>query len=308
MKPILVRMTEAQYIVYLDEAIPGFAAEKVTSGQWLQEEALELSRKAFRDLLPQGMDTPDNYLYTVQDSDGNPVGMLWFGVQNRADKRIAYVYDVSIRPEHRRKGFATSAFLALEEKASTMGFSGIALHVFGFNTEAQLLYSKLGFRPTNISMFKSLAPAAESPDYALIAATPAHHEWLERLRREAYADLFQATWEAWDEARHVRHFAECLDRGHISIIVVGHDQVGMIQMFDHPEALEIGEIQIRPEDRNHGIGSRVLQDTIANARSQGKTVRLNVALMNFAALRLYERLGFHSIGRSDTHINLESGA
>ena len=70
--PTLVRMTEAQYFAYLEEAIPGFAAEKVTSGQWLQEEALELSRKAFRDLLPQGMDTPDNYLYTVQDSHGNP--------------------------------------------------------------------------------------------------------------------------------------------------------------------------------------------------------------------------------------------
>jgi ribosomal protein S18 acetylase RimI-like enzyme len=306
--PTLVRMTEAQYLAYLDEAIPGYAAEKVTSGQWSPEESLELSRRAFRDLLPQGIDTPENYLCTVQDDHGNPVGMLWFGAQDRAGKRIAYVYDVSIQSGHRRKGLATSAFLALEEEARTMGFSGIALQVFGFNMEAQLLYSKLGFQPTNISMYKSVVPTAEPLGYSLIAATPAHHEWLESLRREAYADLFQATWGAWNEARHVRHFAECLERGHIDIIVVDDNQVGMIQMFDHPQTLEIGEIQIRPEDRNRGIGSRVLRDAIANARSHGKTVRLNVALKNFAALRLYERLGFRSIGRSDTHNHLESGA
>jgi ribosomal protein S18 acetylase RimI-like enzyme len=155
--PTLVRLTEAQYLAYLAEAIPGFAAEKIASGQWSKEEALALSRKSFHDLLPQGMKTPDNYLYAVQDRHGNPVGMLWFGTQKRAGKRIAFVYDVSIRPEHRRKGFASRAFRALEEQARTMGLSGIALHVFGFNTEAQLLYSKLGFRPTNISMFKSVS-------------------------------------------------------------------------------------------------------------------------------------------------------
>lgn len=158
--PTLVQMNEAQYLAYLDEAIPGFAAEKVTSGQWSQEEALGLSRKAFQDLLPQGLNTPDNYLYTVQDSQGNAVGMLWFGARDRAGRRIAFVYDVSIRAEHRRKGLASRAFLALEDEARMMGLSGIALHVFGFNIEAQKLYSKLGFQPTDISMFKSLVPVA----------------------------------------------------------------------------------------------------------------------------------------------------
>ena len=144
--------------------------------------------------------------------------------------------------------------------------------------------------------------------YELIAATSAHHEWLEILRREAYADLFQATWGGWDEARHVRHFAECLKQEHINIIVVGDDHVGMIQMFDQPQALEIGEIQIRAQDRNRGIGSRVLLDAIGKARRHGKVVRLNVALKNLAALRLYERLGFRQTGRSETHYHLASGA
>ncbi|MFO1298108.1 MAG: hypothetical protein U1F25_17690 [Rubrivivax sp.] len=39
------------------------------------------------------------------------------------------------------------------------GLSGIALHVFGHNHEAQALYRKLGYVATNIHMFKAV-PAA----------------------------------------------------------------------------------------------------------------------------------------------------
>ena len=152
----LVRMTEAEYSAFVDEAVPSFAAEKITSGQWSQEEALGLAHKAYQELLPQGLDTPDNYLYAVKDCQGASVGILWVAAQNRAGKRIAYVYDIKIHPEHRRKGFAKGALLALEEEVRALGLSGIALHVFGHNTEAQALYSKLGYHATNINMFKSV--------------------------------------------------------------------------------------------------------------------------------------------------------
>jgi ribosomal protein S18 acetylase RimI-like enzyme len=85
--------------------------------------------------------------------------MLWFAVQERAGHKIAYVYDVMIHPDHQRKGHGTQAFRKLEEKARELGLSGIALHVFGHNPEAHDLYLRLGFRPTNISMFKPLSPA-----------------------------------------------------------------------------------------------------------------------------------------------------
>ena len=53
---------------------------------------------------------------------------------------------------------AARAFLALEEEVRRRGLSGIALHVFGHNDGARALYDKLGFRPTNISMFKPIEP------------------------------------------------------------------------------------------------------------------------------------------------------
>jgi ribosomal protein S18 acetylase RimI-like enzyme len=154
----LVPMTEAEFSAYLESAIPDFARGKVESGQWAPEESLELSRKGYADQLPQGLATPDNYLFTVRDgASPEGIGMLWFAAQQRGVQRVAFVYDVAIYPEYQRMGHARRAFVALEEEARLRGLSGIALHVFGHNTPAQALYRELGFVTTNINMFKQLA-------------------------------------------------------------------------------------------------------------------------------------------------------
>ena len=150
-------MSEGEFVAFATEAVPAYAADKVASGQWPKDEALELSRKSFNELLPLGLATPDNYFFTIRDpAEQAGVGMLWIAVQDRGGKRIAYVYDVSVKPERQREGYATRALLALEDKVRSLGLSGIALHVFGHNAVAHALYVKLGYQPTNISMFKSL--------------------------------------------------------------------------------------------------------------------------------------------------------
>lgn len=151
---ILRPMTGPEYAAWLAEAIPDYAADKVASGQWSAQASLELSAREYEELLPQGLDTPDNHFFTIVDGQGSAVGVLWFAVQLRFDARIAYVFDVGIRPEHQRMGHASRAFSALEEEVRRLGLSGIALHVFGHNTGAQALYAGLGFQPTNIHMFK----------------------------------------------------------------------------------------------------------------------------------------------------------
>jgi len=154
---LLVPMTPDEFSVFMDEAVPAFAAEKIASGQWTHEEAFDLSRKAFDELLPQGLASPDNFLFSLRDRDGRAgVGWIWIAVQERAGRRIGYVYDVVIAPEHQRKGHATRAFLALEDEVRARGLSGIALHVFGHNAAARALYTKLGYEPTNINLFKSV--------------------------------------------------------------------------------------------------------------------------------------------------------
>ena len=152
-------MKKSEYAAWLAESIPAYAADKIASGQWAEADALELSKKENDELLPQGLETPDNYLFAIVDSDSEEVGMLWFAVKTKFNARIAYVYDVSVKPSRQREGHAMRAFLALEQEVRTRGLAGIALHVFGHNAGARALYAKLRYEPTNISLFKSVPPA-----------------------------------------------------------------------------------------------------------------------------------------------------
>jgi len=139
-------------------------------------------------------------------------------------------------------------------------------------------------------------------DCALKPASDADKEWLDALRREAYRDLFDATWGGWDEARHLRHFSEFWEAGGISIVVVDGQPVGVVQLFDSKDVVEIGEIQVLPKHQNRGIGTSIVSDVIESAKKNSKCASLYLGLKNQGALRLYKRLGFEETARSDTHI------
>ena len=151
---VLRPISDDEYSAWLETVIPGYAEDKVTAGQWPAETALEQARKAYDELLPQGRHTEDNYIYSILGTDGEVVGTLWFAVKERANGRIAFVYEIYVQPHRRRQGYAFRAFQALEHEVARLGLAGIALHVFAHNHGAQALYAKLGYVPTNINMYK----------------------------------------------------------------------------------------------------------------------------------------------------------
>lgn len=156
-----------------------------------------------------------------------------------------------------------------------------------------------------VSVEGVVGPLRQAVDYRLTEAAAADAAWLDELRRRAYARLFTSTWGRWDEARHQRHFAACMEEGCISVIHVEDERVGMLQLFEHPEEMEIGELQIDPIHQRRGIGTTILQDVVHRADARGCSVRLRVGLENTGARRLYERLGFEEVSRTDTHFMMK---
>ncbi len=155
----LHRMTELAYARFHEEAVAGYADSNVQAGRWPAEGALERSRREHERLLPQGLATPDQHLFTIHDDvEGVDVGVLWLAVNQHPTGRSGFIYDVEIAPEHRRKGHARAAFAALEAVARELGLSDIGLHVFAHNEPAQALYRSLGYETTGVNMRKRLAP------------------------------------------------------------------------------------------------------------------------------------------------------
>jgi ribosomal protein S18 acetylase RimI-like enzyme len=147
----LVPMTEAEYSVYLKKLIPEYAAEHVEAGNWTADEAEAKAQAQVNQILPEGVNTPGNYLYFLRVEE-DTVGVLWLAVMGQR----TFIYDIEIHENFRRQGYATQALLAAEEKAREFGTTAIALHVFGKNTGARALYDKVGYQVTDIMMAKNL--------------------------------------------------------------------------------------------------------------------------------------------------------
>ncbi len=155
----LHRMTEQAFVRFNEAAIADYADDNVTSGRWPAEGALERSRLEQERLLPQGLATPGQHLFTIHDDALNlDVGVLWLAVTEHPGSRSGYVYDVAIDPPYRRRGHAKAAFMALETVARELGLADIGLHVFAHNEGAQALYRSLGYQTTGINMRKRIEP------------------------------------------------------------------------------------------------------------------------------------------------------
>jgi ribosomal protein S18 acetylase RimI-like enzyme len=152
----VVPMKQHDFDTYLQESIVEYAREHVKGGRWTEEESLEQSAKEFDDLLPEGVGTKDQYLYTLEDNE-ELVGYFWFAVRERNGIKSAFVYEIRILDQFQRRGYGMQTFRWMEEKARKMGISSISLHVFGHNHPARQMYQKLGYEETNVMMRKTLA-------------------------------------------------------------------------------------------------------------------------------------------------------
>ena len=149
-------MTEADFHIYLEKTIPEYAREKVQAGNWSAEEAPERSRKEYEIYLPQGVQTPGNFLFTLVNEAGEKVGFLWYAIQPR-QPGLGFIYDFEVYASFRRRGYASQALVLLEQDARRHGLDRLDLHVFGHNIAARELYKKAGFVESNIMMLKELS-------------------------------------------------------------------------------------------------------------------------------------------------------
>jgi GNAT superfamily N-acetyltransferase len=147
-------MTDAAYTAWRDQSVREYAAEHVKSGGWTAEEAPAKAEAQFAQILPEGSATPGQFLWTVRDSAGDDVGILWVGTERR--RGHAFIYDIEMAGDRRGQGLGTAAMLALEQWARSNGIATIGLHVFGHNTGAWQLYKRLGYVETSVQMEKRL--------------------------------------------------------------------------------------------------------------------------------------------------------
>lgn len=132
----LYEMPRDRFPAYQDDLAREYARDNVRAGVWSSEGA---PRKAAEDtdgFLPDGTDTEGHYLYLMR-------------VPTRGD-------DIEIYKRFRRKGYATQALQAVEQRAIELGANSVGLQIFGHNPGARALYERGGYVTTSAIMAKRL--------------------------------------------------------------------------------------------------------------------------------------------------------
>jgi RimJ/RimL family protein N-acetyltransferase len=149
----LVPMTKTEFQAYLKCDTQRYAQEHIKAGDWHPSEALEKSREEHHRLLPNGLASKNQYLFSIEAEElGAKVGIIWFAVHDAS----VFIYDLLIHDRFRRRRYGTRALLALEEKVRRLGVDTISLHLFAHNRPARALYEKVGYKRRGLHMSKRL--------------------------------------------------------------------------------------------------------------------------------------------------------
>ncbi|HWZ70372.1 MAG TPA: GNAT family N-acetyltransferase [Casimicrobiaceae bacterium] len=154
---------------------------------------------------------------------------------------------------------------------------------------------------------EALADARAFRGWALRGAQRDDEDFLFALHRDAMRAYVDETW-GWDEQWQRAHFAANYAPERQAVIVHGGPilrDVGRISLTRHWRKLFLRDIELTGPERNHGVGTAIINAVLALARDSDRYVELRVLRCN-PAQRLYARLGFRVIDDDGARLRMRT--
>jgi ribosomal protein S18 acetylase RimI-like enzyme len=105
------------------------------------------------------------------------------------------------------------------------------------------------------------------------------------------------------DAQH-RHYQAHFPDAEFLIVLEDGEPIGRLYLAKSPNEFRIIDIALLPKHRGAGVGSTLLNNILAEARSVGKPVRIHVECFN-PALGWYQRLGFQITEEGPIYLSME---
>jgi ribosomal protein S18 acetylase RimI-like enzyme len=140
-------------------------------------------------------------------------------------------------------------------------------------------------------------------------ATRADNEFCYQLHKATMGDYVAAVW-GWDEQVQRRFHSRAFKARRCQIITANGADVGMLAVEYRPDEVYLARIEILPGRQGQGIGTRIINAILADARRRGQELVLDVLVVNERARALYQRLGLTEVardGEDGVRITMRSG-
>lgn len=110
--------------------------------------------------------------------------------------------------------------------------------------------------------------------------------------------VVSAVW-GWDPEVQRRFHEDWFVPDRIQIIVADGTDIGVLSVERRPDSLYLSRIELLPAFQRKKIGSALVRQLAREAQSAALPLVLDVLAANDAAIRLYRRLGFREVARSE---------
>lgn len=127
-------------------------------------------------------------------------------------------------------------------------------------------------------------------------------DWTFELKKAALKDYIVQTFGPWNEVWQLQEHRKDFSSGQFEIIKVDGIDAGYLWVRRTDKAIYLIDICVAPEWQGQGIGSKMIEKLLLEAKALQLPVELGVFKVNHSALKLYEKPGFSRISETQTHI------
>jgi ribosomal protein S18 acetylase RimI-like enzyme len=147
--------------------------------------------------------------------------------------------------------------------------------------------------------FRPITPDDEGLLYRIYASTRE-----EELAQVDWDDTQKATFLLMQFTAQHSHYQKYYPDAAFEVVLVNGQPAGRLYVDRWSKEIRIIDIALLPEYRNAGIGTTLLKGILEEAAQAGKLVSIHVERFN-PAMRLYERLGFSTVGEHGVYYLME---
>lgn len=131
-------------------------------------------------------------------------------------------------------------------------------------------------------------------------ASSADYDFAYEAKKAAFRPYVEGLW-GWDEEAQRRIHGERFEAQNFRVICVDGVDVGVMALAQSGNCVKLNQLFVLPEYQGRQIGRLSMLLVMEEARERGLPINLRVLKNNPRARAFYERLGFGSVGETDTH-------
>ena len=130
-------------------------------------------------------------------------------------------------------------------------------------------------------------------------------QFVYQTKKDSMKKYIELIW-GWDEEYQIKSFEKDFSLlNNFKIIYLLTEKIGFLEINETDKLINITEIHINPKFQGRGMGSKIINEIIYEAKGKNKKIAVGCFKKNDGAVKLYIKLGFKLKEETETHFLFE---